>query len=419
METPVKQDFSPSIAPVLDPVVAGIDSNPEEEIFDFFVIRLQALSLDEFLGLFRAFFIDHDEAKFPEALKLARDQMILANQRVEFVDLLQRCAYLFIECCLNQKEPQRITQLANLFTLPIELTGGRSPFALGRLHDWLRGFVNSDNCRIFRALANSSSTNHRHWGDRYLVFTLFAQSVNPALSPEQQRVSGLLYQLLSNRYRFRLVMYLSTKGNMTATGSTIDNPTLIEDVTLNLIHRLVVKKDPSYPEIAAQFLAESWGCTLAQWQPQLVDYLFAGMTSPRRLKWLPSKFQNYLSQHYPHGTNLPLDQGVVNYVCRDLIDYLLDPCYLQDLSHPLPVLMIQREYLTLSILLLKLVLLAPQHHARLLQTLGVLLGKYQDYPKTECQWLRGFLETIQVILALVLTSPQYCPLKAVPQGEHC
>ncbi len=383
----------------------------EQQIFDFFAQELQAKSLGAFLSLFQAFFIDHNEAQLPERLRELGAQMMLENQHAGFIRVLKRCCYLFIEACFLEDKPEQIRQIVQLLMLPPEQTGAASAsITHARFRDWLRGCVYSGECRVFRALAPSSETNPYAWGDRYIMFTLFAQSIDPDVSPEQQRASGMLYQFFRARYRFQLAMYLSTQGNMTPSGVVTKNPTLIEDVTLNLIRRLVLRKKPSYPELATQFTAQITNQTLASWQTQFIDYLFSGMTSPRRLKWLPEKFTQYLKQRYPHGEMIHLEPAVVNHISMNLIDYLLDPSCLQDLSHPLPVLMIQREYLTLSILLLKLVLLAPENHGRLLWRLNILLEQYREHPKAECQWLRGFFETIQVVLVLVLPSPRSCPM---------
>ena len=401
------RDFEQPLTP-LESSLPKPEIPPEQVIFDCFAQTLQTAPLDDFLGLFQAFFVSHDASQCPESLQQASYQLIIANRRAGFIAVLKRCCYLFIEACLNQESIQHITQLAHLLLTPTSQTGDAS-LTTERFQDWLRGFVQSEECRVFRVLAPPSETNQRTWGDRYVGFMLCAQATDPYSSPEQQRASKLLYQLFNNRYRYRLVMYLSTKGKMTATGDSIKNPTLIEDVTLNLIHRLVVKKQPSYPDIATQFLVQTDEHTFATWQPYFVDYLFCAMTSPRRLKWLPDKVLQHLRQCYPEGDSITLNRELIADVCRNLIHYLLNPEHLQDLSHPLPVLMIQREYLTLSILLLKLVLVAPETYGELVQALNLLLGQYQDQPKEECQWLMGFFETVQVILALVLTAPQYCP----------
>jgi hypothetical protein len=403
-------DISQTTAPAIASPEAEQLGTPEIQIFEFFAQRLKTGSLDDFLALFQCFFIDHDETQLPDRLRELGAQMMLQNQHVGFIRLLKRCCYLFIEACFQRQDTHQIIQITQLLALPVEESTLGGSITQERFRDWLRGFVNSSECHVLRALAPPSSTNPHSWGDRYLAFTLFAQSLDTDVSPEQRRASGMLYQLYRTRYRFQLAIYLSTKGHMTAQGVASKNPTLIDDVTLSLIHRLVIRKRPSYPDLAAQFLAQMSGKNLASWQPVFLEYLFSGMTSPRRLRWLPEKFEQYLRQRYPHSEAIALDQVVVNYVCQGIIDYLLNPNHLQDLSHPLPVLMIQREYLTLSILLLKLVLLAPENHARLLLRLSVLLDEYRHYPKAECQWLRGFFETIQVILVLVLPSPQVYPM---------
>lgn len=395
------QDSRKLTNPTMGSLAIPIDEVPEKDILSFFTGQLKTASPQIFLDLLCAFFLETGAEPLPEVMRQVSRQILITNQQEKFVRLLKYCCYHFIGHCLEQNKPLRITDLVHRLIAPSEMNDGRSPLVLKKACTWVQEFTHNDEGRILRALAPPSEMNPHRWGDRYLAFLLFAQSVNSDLPLEQRRVSAALYQLLHNRFRFRLVMYLSTKGKMTAAGRATQNPTLIEDVTLGLIHRLVVKKKPSYLEMAAQLSAQLKELTLADWQSHFMDYLFWSMPSPRRLRWLPEKLDQYLAKRYPHRSTVALDPAMISSACRVLIDYLLNPCHMQDLSHPLPVLMVQREYLTLSILLFKLVLISPENYGALLKALGNLLGQYQDDPKDECQWLKGFFETIQVILALV------------------
>jgi hypothetical protein len=56
-------------------------------------------------------------------------------------------------------------------------------------------------------------------------------------------------------------------------------------------------------------------------------------------------------------------------------------------------------------LLLKLILISPQSHTKLVLSLNSLLAAYTDQSEDQAPWLISFLETMQVIFALAIQEP--------------
>lgn len=375
-------------------------------ILSFFVQQSRTASLEVFLEEFKNFFVEHDPHKIPKHLSRATYHILIFNRTTDFIYLLNRCCYLFICSCLQQKQPQYIAQLIDAFEKPVALPKN-APLAPRKFRDWLVSFTYSHQYQTLKMFAPHPKDTPRHWGDRYILFTLLAQSFNPETAVEQRQASQMLYQFLKNRYKFQLVMYLMKGCDAPPDEQALPNPTLIQASTLKLIYRLVVKKKQGYPQLAAAFLAKTDRITYSSFKQMLGDYLLLPMTNPKRLKWFPDKLNQYLAGLYPQANDTSLDVSLISETANALITYLLKPENFQDPAHPFLLLMIQQEYLTISMLLLKLVLIAPSSYLHLMAALSDLLNFYRGQGREDSQWLIGLFETIQVILTLVINEGQF------------
>jgi hypothetical protein len=169
----------------------------------------------------------------------------------------------------------------------------------------------------------------------------------------------------------------------------------------------VLKKGNSYQAMADSFLAETGKATYGEFKEQLSAHLLLSITGDRRLKWLPEKISKFLVTRYPGKDEIIVGHHLVTKTCDELIAYLLDAENLQDPTHPFTLLMIEQEFLSLSILLLKLVLISPRSYGQLMQSLNELIRHFSPKPQEECEWLISFLETMQVILTLAVQESQY------------
>jgi hypothetical protein len=179
------------------------------------------------------------------------------------------------------------------------------------------------------------------------------------------------------------------------------NPT-----TLKLLQKVVVNRGISYEAIAKKFRSETAQLSYGEFKDALSRYLLLSLTGDRRLKWLPGKLEPYLLGLETRKDNIQVGEHLITKTCNSLINYLLKPANLKDPSHPFTLLMMQGENLSLSILLLKLVLLSPRSYGTLMQALDELIRNYADQEEAECEWLISLVETMQVILTLGMKESQ-------------
>lgn len=185
------------------------------------------------------------------------------------------------------------------------------------------------------------------------------------------------------------------------------NPTLIHTSTLKLIQKVVIKRDQGYTQMAEGFLSLHEHDSYSDFKRALAKYLLTSIGGDRRLKWLPKKLEQHLTELYSEKNSVTVGHHLITKTCDEIISYLLNPESFADPTHPFTLLMIQREFLSLSIILLKLVLISPRSYGQLMSSLNDLIQHNSHKEKAECEWLVGLLETMQVILTLVVNEGQY------------
>ena len=391
---------------------AEVNDTPKEiiessqTILTFFIAQSKEASTDAFLKSFEDYFIYHDSESIPSELHQATYHLLVSSRTSESIHLLNRCAFLFVNSCLKSKQTQYIGKLIQLFKNAKALPSHAS-LATQKFRDWLNGYMMSRQYQLLQVFSPQFSSVVPSWGDRYICFSLMAQTFDPETPIEQRQASQMLYQFLKNRYRFQLVMYLTKGCDAAPNEKAMPNPTKINTTTLKLIQKLVLKKGKSYQMMADEFLAETNKATYGEFKDQLSAHLLLSITGDRRLKWLPEKIKKFLITRYPSKNEIAVGHHLITKTCDELIAYLLDAENLQDPTHPFTLLMIEREFLSLGILLLKLVLVSPRSYGQLMQSLNDLTLHFSHKPETECEWLMGFLETMQVILTLAVQESQY------------
>lgn len=389
-----------------------VDDRPEElieaghEILSTFTNWTKTLPLAELLDKFNCFFINHDPVEVPTTLNKPVYQLLTYDCPTEFMYLINRCAFGFINTCLRQKKTRYIQQLISLFQdRPTYVR--EASFAAQKFRDWVDSYMTSHEYHVLELFSPTIQPEQKTWCDRYLKITLLAETFDPETAIEQRQACQFLYQFLKNRYKFQLVMYLTKTNQSKPKKETVFNPTLINPSTLRLIHKIVIKRHRGYPQMAEAFMAQHEQDSYLEFKRALVSHLLDSVGGDRRLKWLPRKLEQHLETLDPDKNDVMLGHHLIAKTCNEIIGYLLNPESFADPTHPFTLLMIQREFLSLSIILLKLVLISPRSYGSLIIALDNLMQEYSQKPKAECEWLTGLLETVQVILTLAVNEGQY------------
>ncbi|NJN72641.1 MAG: hypothetical protein HC799_07430 [Limnothrix sp. RL_2_0] len=277
---------------------AEVEEAPEEiiaaseTILGFFVAQSRDDSPDTFLKSFEDYFICHDSDNIPTELHKSTYHLLVSGRTSESIYLLNRCAFLFVNHCLKSKQTQYIGQLIQLFENAKALPNQAS-LATRKFRDWLDGYMMSRQYQFLQVFSPQSSSVAPSWGDRYICFSLIAQTFDPDTPVEQRQASQGLYQFLKNRYKFQLVMYLTKGCDAAPNEAAVPNPTTINTTTLKLIQKLVLKKGHSYQSMADDFLAETGKATYGEFKDRLSAHLLLSITGDRRLAWLPEKLVSF------------------------------------------------------------------------------------------------------------------------------
>jgi hypothetical protein len=375
------------------------------EVVAYFKRQSQLVSLHQLLDDFDHFFIHHDPDQVPIEMCHSVYQIAVLFRTPDLVYLIHRCAFLLVNVCLEQKKPQYITRLIRLFedrkVLAID-----AAHATHKFRDGARNYMMGQEYLALQSFDLNHVLQLKHWRDRYLAIALTAQAFNPDTIPEQRQASQLLSRVLKHRYRFQLVMFLTKGIDVAAQEKPVPNPTFMNPTTLKLLQKVVVNRGISYEAIAKKFRSETAQLSYGEFKDALSRYLLLSLTGDRRLKWLPGKLEPYLLGLETRKDNIQVGEHLITKTCNSLINYLLKPANLKDPSHPFTLLMMQGENLSLSILLLKLVLLSPRSYGTLMQALDELIRNYADQEEAECEWLISLVETMQVILTLGMKESQ-------------
>lgn len=380
------------------------------EIFDYFVTESQTKSVDQLLEIFRNFFISHNPEAVPGIFQKAFYDILVGHHTQGALTLINRCAFTVVNVCLKGKGLAYIDQLV----LDLE---ARSPLpsdaclAARQFRDWVEAYCESEEYQLLKLFSPQSRKQSPSWGDRYLRFALLAQALNLGVAPEQRRACQMLYRVIHHRYKFQLAMFLAKGCEGTAGEKGVVNPTLIPPTTLKLIHKLMVGRGEGYARLAQMFLQGTAKETYGDFKGALGEHLLLSVAGDRRLKWLPRKLNQYLSGLSPEKNPIKVGQHLITKTCNQLIDYLLNPAHVQNPTHPFLLMMIEQEFLSLSVLLLKLVLISPHSYKILMLALNNLISYFKAHPEQECGWLKGFMETLQVVFTLGLDEGQYCPIE--------
>ncbi|AFY37576.1 hypothetical protein Lepto7376_1219 [[Leptolyngbya] sp. PCC 7376] len=376
------------------------------DILNFFVKLSKTSSISSLLENFELFFIDHDPNSIPQNLNHSIYQLLVYNCTSDFIYLLNRCSFLIVNSCLKQKKTKHIEKLIDLFQNPSTLPSNAS-LATRKFRDWVDSYKSSRQYKILELFSPAAKVGNKTWHDRYIRLTLLAQTFDVETPIEQRQACQFLYQFLKNRYKFQLVMYLTKGCDEAPAKAKVSNPTLIHPSTLKLIQKIVVKRGQGYPQMAEEFMEQHEQGIYADFKKALVEHLLTSIGGDRRLKWLPKKMEQHLDTIYPEKSSVTVGHHLITKTCDETICYLLNPESFVDPTHPFTLMMIQREFLSLSIILLKLVLISPRSYGQLIQSLNDLMQHYRHKSQDECEWLTGLLETVQVILTLGVNEAQY------------
>jgi hypothetical protein len=382
----------------------------QQIIYDFLLDIVKAWSPEDVLDEFRHLFIEHTDSVSSQTLP-ALHVILFANNETEFRNTIKRCCYILVNNWEVARQFDYIQALVDVFTDPLLQRRTLSP-TLKRLRKWLCSFVDSqdfEDLKLFAARLVEDRTINRkgEWVNRYTSYLLVPQYVNEANPIEQRQAARALSRRLKDQFKFDLAMYTAHSQSVPSTRTAVQNPTALGDSTLRLIKAIVAKRgDFSYRNLARLFLEQTKDTSYANFKANLPKYMLYTVNSNPISKQIGDHLRAKLNTLYTDYNNQPLDPSLLLRTTNRVIDYLMTEN--QELPSPLFSLVLsQGNALTLAIILLKLVLISRNSQLYLEVRIADLIRYYEQFPRSECQWVINFLEVFQVTFAIYAENIEY------------
>jgi hypothetical protein len=390
-------------------------SKAQEILYTCLLSDVKRLEPGQVLEEFKQLFIYQVEVRDALALK-AVSTIVRANDRQTFFYTLKRCCFILINNWGSARAYEPIHDLITSINdaAIYQFTYSKS---LKRLRAWLINFVKSKEYENIKLFAERYSDGKGRWSQRYASYLLVAQYGDERNPAEQRAAARLLSRQLRDRFRLDLAMYVahSQVNARAVSGTTGDlalrqsakNPTNLGDNVLRLIKMIVLRRGQySYENLAQIFLNQTEGVSYKEYKNALLRYLVFSVDNRGFVQIFLKRLSEKLDALYPEQDQTRVDGELVFRTCNQVIKFLTT----EDGETPTPLfnlLISQGGPLTLVVVLLKLILAAPNTRNRLEYCIAKLIQHYEEYSSDDCHWFINFLEVFTVTFAIYVEDVQY------------
>ena len=426
---PQSQSFLPQItnykssiirAPILNDVSEDFQqtepmdnsNNPEhnlaedlEKICRFFLDIVKQYSPEFVLSEFKNLFIN--PVAFQSEPQKAFYHIIVSRNEEEFKNTLKRTIYILLNNWIYSRKyqaPQDLIELLSHSPTNCYLSAPN----LKHLKDWLANFISSQDYQEVKLfVAKHDNRQKDHWKSRYTSYLLAPQYANSNNSIEQRKAAKALSKQLQDQFKFELAMYTAHSDGIALTNQRSQNPTALGDEAIRLIKQIVAKRGFfSYANLANIFLKQTQQLKYRDFKQSLIKYLFFSVTNQGLVENLKTKLDEKLDSLYENFNEQRLNKALLLKTCNRVIEYLTMKKYGEP-SSLFVVLASQGNPLTLSVILLKVLLICPTSRTHLEVSLASLIEYYENCSQEECHWVIKFLEVTRIILAIYTENVQY------------
>ena len=382
----------------------------QQVIYDFLLEIVKIWHPEDVLEEFRHLFIHHTDSVSSQTLP-ALHVILFANDEQEFRNTIKRCCYILVNNWEVARQFDAIQDLVDIFSDPLIQRRTLSP-TLKRLRHWLNRFLESNDfeeLRLFAARYAEERTLNRpdEWAARYASYLLVPQYINETNPIEQRQAARSLSRRLKDKFKFDLALYTAYGHSEQARGRTVENPTVLGDSALRLVKAIVARRGEfSYKNLARLFLNQVQESYYGEFKGSLTRYLLYTVNSNPISKQIQEHLDARLADLYADFEPQPLDSSLVLRTCNRVVDYLMT----EDQEQPSPLFSLvlsQGNALTLAIILLKLVLISRHTLPYLEARIASLIRYYEQFPRSECQWVINFLEVFQITFAIYGENTEY------------
>lgn len=380
----------------------------QDRIFRFWLDQVKKESPDQILHEFNRLFIHHDESADTTVIR-ALYEILIANDREEFINTLKRSCYILINNWAAARNHQAIQKLVDQVFTDAALEDCTASLMLNRLREWVAYFVESkdySDLKLFAARYDEHKEEN-HWSERYTSYLLVNQYVNLKNSPEQREAAKTRAQQLKERFKFDLAMYTARSHLAAIRKDQPKNPSSLGDEVLALIKLIVAKRGTfSYNNLANIFLEQTKDLYYDDFKQSLQNYLIYSVDNRDCVEALKIKLSKKLKPLYREYDDQHITEALVLRTCKRVIEFLTTENN-KTPSSLFVLLLSQGHPITLVIILLKVTLICKPVHTHLEACLGSLIEYYINYPEQECRWVVNFLEILKITFVIYDDTVQY------------
>jgi hypothetical protein len=381
----------------------------QETICTFFLSHVRKKSPDWLLQQFDNLFISQAE-KVPAEIHHALYAIISLNQKDIFNSTIIRSCYILINNWSAARYYQHIQQLIQLFAQVPEVPKNQEILSptQQRLRNWLKDFFHSKDYQELNLFVSKYTNREKScWSNRYASYLLTAQYLDPNKPIEQREAAKLVAHQLKEQFKLDLAMYTAYTPQVAASIKRYQNPTVLGTEVLRLMQTILTKRGMfSYINFANIFRKQVEGIAYKKLKESFLKYLLFSLEKCELIELIEIYTSEHLDLLYQRYENQTWDSYLLLRTCNRTIEFLTTQTKGKP-SKIFSLLVIQGKSLTLSILLLKIILVSKNSYIHLESCIGYLIQYYEDESESECQWLISFLEVLKITLTVYAENIRY------------
>lgn len=378
----------------------------QEIICQFFLDIVKQQSPDLILSEFERLFINPVGVVHSEHQK-ALKEIITSNNQEEFRNTLKRSIYILLNNWIFSRKYKPAQDLIQL----LSDSGNRQStlsVSVKNLRCWLSNFINSGDYEELKLFVSRYDNREKdHWKSRYTSYLLAPQYANSKNLMEQREAARGLAKQLQEQFKFDLAMYTAHSQVGSSKNGKTENPTALGDEALRLIKKVVAKRGPlNYASLANILIKQTQGLTYSAFKQSLLKYLIFSLDNQGLVEVLKTRLAKKLEVLYQTSNEEELSNDMLLKTCNRVIEYLTT----EKDGEPSQIfvsLASQGNPLTLSIIILKLILICPPSRTHLEVCMAKLIHNYESYSSEECHWVINFLEISKIILTIYTENVRY------------
>jgi hypothetical protein len=407
-----------------DPVTEVLPDEPQKASFVKLDKLAQNLSLPQAQEIISCFFLDEVKTSAPEEVletfkylfieptpavnsipRQALEYIASVDQEKTFIHTFKRSIYILVNNWTATRQDQYIKKLVRLLSVSLEAQPASS-VTLKRLKLWRGNFVHSQHYKELKIFI-SKFDNQDHWSDRYSSYLLVEQAVDAKKPRQQREAARIRCEQLKEQFKFDLAMYTARCPLAASQQNTLPNPTILGDEVVHLIQRILQKRGTfSYTSLAKIFINQTQDLCYSDFKQSFLNYLLFFLDNPGLANTIKTQLSKQLEVLYESYEEKTWDNHLLLRTCNRVIEYFTTTNN-KSPSSLFILLATHDNALTLTILLLKIVLLCPSSYTHLECCIAKLIQHYESVPESDCRWLIKFLEVLKVTLTMYTDNVQF------------